>query len=122
MAVATARCSPSAMAARAASAPSIAVTGATTETAPRPIAAYEKQRPAITPTPPTTIHASARPVGCCGSPSQTANGITSAIPISCTQTSACSEPISRVERLSNPAETPHATAAPSAATITSIRR
>ena len=31
------------------------------------------------------------PVGCCGSPSQTANGITSAIPISCTQTSACSD-------------------------------
>ena len=45
----------------------------------------------MTPTPPTTIHARARPDGCWGSPSQIANGSTSASPISCTQASACSD-------------------------------
>ena len=63
-AVAIAMCSPSATLASAASAPSIAVTEATTEIAPRLIAAYDSARPALDPTPPTTIHA----IACAGRP------------------------------------------------------
>ena len=105
-AVAIAMCSPSATLASAASAPSIAVTGATTEIAPRSIAAYENVRPAITPMPPKTIQAIEPPDGCDGAPSQTAIGSTMTKPNTCTQASAESAPITRVERLSKAAADP----------------
>ena len=111
--MATAMCSPERDAASAASAPSIAVTGATTETAPRPIAAYENVRPTITPTPPTTIQRErARRAAATARPPRRRTAPPRASPISCTQASACSAPISRVERLSKAAAIPHAAAAP----------
>ncbi len=42
-------------------------------------------------------------------------------PNTCTHASACSAPMRRVERLSQAADVPHASAAPSAAAMTSIR-
>ena len=79
--------------------------------------------PTVMPTPPTTIQASEPAEGREGSPSQTANGthhgeVRSAAP----RPSPASRRSRRVERLSQVDAMPHAAAAPSAATITSIRK